>query len=120
MTITDISPAQRRCDVAQDFADAGAWIACHPEAANLLDQYTIQVPVPPGLRHRDEKVAWLQAVADSWREDVTPDGAGGLRVIRKFGSLRFTASVGPEGSAHLVARQDAQRTASRPEGPVAA
>jgi hypothetical protein len=119
MTITAITPAQRRCDVAQDFADAGAWIACRTKAANLLDQYTIQVPVPPGLSHRDEKVAWLQAVAASWGEDVTTDGDGGMRAVRRFGSLRFVASVGPEGSAHLARRQDAQ-AAGRPEGPVAA
>lgn len=106
MTITDLTPAQRRCDVAQDFADAGAWIACDLAAQNLLGSYVIQVPVPRGL-DREGKAEWLRQVAGSWKADVVPDGNGGMRAVRTFGSLRFVAHVGPEGSRHLAARQDA-------------
>lgn len=83
--------ADARCGLAQDLADAAAWIACDLGAVIPPDM-TIQVPVPHGLDHAGKR-DWLAMVARSWKTEVRPDGQGGEIAVRQFGHLRFTASV---------------------------
>lgn len=97
-----VTEAARRANLAQDFTDAGAWIACNL-AAIIPDDFTFQLHVPRGLDH-EAKREWLRQVARSWRVPVLPDGEGGETAEKVIGELRFIAHISPEGSGHIVRR----------------
>jgi hypothetical protein len=93
-------------DHPRDFVDAATFLACHPQAAAVLQaELTIQVPVPLGL-DRPGKLQWLDGWAESWGVEPVTDDDGVTTAERRFGGLRFVASVDAPGSRRIIKRQD--------------
>lgn len=65
-------------------------------AANGADGFpepvTVQLPVPYELGH-EGKHAWLERIAAEWGAEILPDGMGGQRAEKSFGSVRLVASA---------------------------
>jgi hypothetical protein len=111
-----VTAAEARASMAADFRAAETWMSCDLNAL-IPDEAVIPFPVPRGLDH-DQKLAWLERVAASWRTVTVPDGAGGRKAEKRFGKLAFTAGVGhPDAS---VAGYAARARSARPESPAAA
>lgn len=83
--------ADRRADLAQDLVDFAAWAVVHLDA-EIPDQLTYQMPVPPGLDHEGRR-AWLRRVARSWPSGMIPDGHGGETAEKRVGRVRLVVSV---------------------------
>lgn len=105
-----------RASLAQDFADMGAWVACHLEA-ELPGHFTYQMPVPD-LDHEGKR-EWLRFVARSWDVPVRPHGDGGEIAVREFGRVRLVAHVGPEGSGTLAWLASARKASQAGSGAAA-
>ena len=84
--------ARRRADLIADLADLAALLKAAGDTAAAGIPATIQYPVPDGLDH-DQKLAWLEQVAEGWQTETCTDGMGGRKAEKQLRVLRLTAGV---------------------------
>ncbi len=117
MTMTDIpgllvtEGGDARAEFVQDLVDLAAFYATHPAVPLPGDGGRVHVQIRVPGDTRGQKVSALDDIATLLGVPLRSTGHGGLTASHPFRRLALTASLDPEGSAHLIARQDALRAA---------
>ena len=112
--------ARRRTDLIADLAELGAWLkAADGDNAGIPEPATIQLRVPDRLDH-EQKLAWLEQVAEGWQTETCTDGMGGRKAEKQLRVLRLTAGVAhPDCSVSGYKARAAARAANTGNGAAA-